>query len=228
MADDAIRLANLSCSISGSRPGGNRGITSECKKPEQRTTACSLARSARSLTRGVGFREMKQILIAVLAVLVLAGCSGKKPVPASRLAQPAGKFSFVTPDGWFRTKLPGIDFIIVSTEPDYEASPNIFVEGAPRAGSVSNQVTQMIEGNRDEIRAYAVLQQQEFTTESGLKGVKITARRETKDALPLTLYHYLLQDGDRVISITCSCAEPVKQKYEPIFDAAMKSIQSER
>lgn len=175
-----------------------------------------------------GFTKMKQILILMLVALVLSGCSGKKPVPASRLMQPAGKFSFVTPEGWYRTKLPGIDFIIVSTEPDDGASPNIFVEGAPRSGSVSNRVVQMTETKRDEIRTYAILQQQEFTSELGLKGVKISARRETKEALPLILYHFFFQDGDRVIVITCSCAEPVKQKYEPIFDAAMKSLRSER
>ncbi len=106
-------------------------------------------------------------------------------------------------------------------------SPNIFVEGAPRLGRVSNRVTQMIDANRDELRAYAVLQQQEFATTSGLIGVRVAARRETKEALPLTLYHFLLQDGDRVISITCSCAESVKQKYEPVFEAAMKSLRSE-
>ncbi len=171
---------------------------------------------------------MKRILIVMLTISVLAGCSGKKPVPAGRLMQPAGKFSFVTPEGWFRTKLAGIDFVISSAESDNGVSPNIFVEGPPRSGVISNQVVQMTRGNRDELHSYAVLQQQEFTTESGLKGIKIAARRETKEALPLAVYHFLIQDGDRVIVITCSCAEAVKHKYEPAFDAAMKSLQSEK
>ena len=86
----------------------------------------ALPRALRALegTRwAVGFEEMKQLLIAILAVALVSGCSGKKPVPASRLRQPAGGFSFVTPDGWFRTKLPGLDFIVVSTGPDYGANP---------------------------------------------------------------------------------------------------------
>jgi hypothetical protein len=171
---------------------------------------------------------MKQILIAILAVCILAGCSGQKPVPASRLTQPAGKLSFVTPDGWYRSKITGIDFIIVSTVADFGTSPNIFVEGDPRPGIVSNKVTQMIEANRDEISSYAVLKEDAFRTDSGLTGVKVSTRRETKEALPLALYHFLIQDSDRVIIITCSCAEPVKQKYEPIFDTAMRSLRPER
>ena len=107
-------------------------------------------------------------------------------------------------------------------------TPYIFVEGAPRSGTVSNRVAQMTEANRDESRAYAVLQKCEFTTESGLNGVKIAARRETKEALPLAVFHFLFQDGDRVIVVTCSCAEPVKQKYESLFDAAMRSLRPER
>ena len=65
-------------------------------------------------------------------------------------------------------------------------------------------------------------------TDSGLTGVKITAGRETKDALPLATFHYLIQDRERVIVVTATCAGPVKQRYEPIFDVAMKSLESER
>jgi len=171
---------------------------------------------------------MKHFLVAILAALIASGCSGKKAVPASRLTQPTGRFSYVAPDGWFRTQLAGVDFIIVSTEPDHGVIPNIFVEGAPRSSSVSNQVTRLIESNRNSMRAYAFVQQQAFTTGSGLTGVKVTARRETTDALAVALYHFSFQDNDRVIDITCSCADAVRQTYEPIFDAAMKSLQSER
>ena len=64
--------------------------------------------------------------------------------------------------------------------------------------------------------------------QAGLDGVKIAARRETKEALPLAVFHFLLQDGERVIVVTCSCAEQGKQKYEPVFDAAMRSLRSEK
>lgn len=134
----------------------------------------------------------------------------------------------MTPAGWCRTKLPGIDFVIVSTDVDHGVSPNIFVDGAPRSGRVSNQVARATEANRDEIRAYVVMKEESFGTESGLSGVKVSASRETKEALPMALYHYFLQDGDRVIALTCSCAEPVKQKYEPIFDRAMRSLSTAR
>lgn len=177
---------------------------------------------------GAGVSIVKRMLAALLITSVIGGCAGKKPAPASRLVQPAGEFSFVTPDGWYRSKLPGIDFVIVSADADYGASPNIFVEGAPRPGVVRNRATQMTEANRAGVPAYASLEQDAFSTESGLTGLKVSARRENRDALPLALWHYLFQDGNRVIVLTCSCAEPVKQKYEPVFDLAMRSLRTER
>jgi hypothetical protein len=164
----------------------------------------------------------------MLAACLFAGCSGKKPVPASRLMQPAGKFSFITPDGWYRTKIPGIDFTIVSTDADYGARPSIFVEGVPRSDNVSNRVIKTTEEYRGELPQNAAIEQQEFDTESGLRGVKITAYRQTKEALPLAAFHFVFQDGDRVLAITCMCAWSTKLKYEPIFDRAMKSLRPEK
>lgn len=165
-------------------------------------------------------------LFAVVAAAIFSGCGGAQPLPSGRLRQPAGKFSFVTPDGWFRTKLAGIDFIIVSGDTDAGSTPNLFVEFV-KPGSVRAVTQQVIEAYQSTHRSYEVDHQADFTTESGLAGIKVTARRETTDALPLATIHYLIQDSERVIAITATCAEPVKQKYEPLFDAAMKSVRSD-
>jgi hypothetical protein len=170
---------------------------------------------------------VKRILLAIVAVATLTGCGGRKPIPAGRLKQPVGDFSFVTPDGWFRTKLAGIDFIIVSGEQDFGSKPNLFVDFV-KPGSVSN-VTQEVTGTyRDNHRSYEITRRSSFATDSGLPGIKIAAGRETRDALPLATFHYLFQDRDRVIVITATCADPVKERYEAVFDAAMKSLESER
>lgn len=171
---------------------------------------------------------MKRIIITILVGAILTGCGGKKPLPADRLHQVAGEFSFITPDGWYRAKLAGIDFIIVSTDPEFGVQPNIFVDFVEPSSNVTDVLKRLIETNQAGRRAYAVIQQEDFVTESGLVGVKITATRETKDGLPLAALHYLFQDADRVIVITCSCADPVKQKFAPIFNATMKSLKSDR
>jgi len=163
----------------------------------------------------------------LIFILILAGCGGNKPYPAERLRQPAGKFSFVTPDGWYRTKLGGIAFIIVSTDADYGARPNIYVDSVEPSGILKDVASKVTKQNKVNYESYSVSQQVAFATTSGLPGLKITAGRKNKDSLPLILIHYLITDKGRVIVITCSCAEPVKAKYESIFDRVIMSLQSE-
>jgi len=170
---------------------------------------------------------MKRYFTLIL-ILFLAGCGGNKPYPSERLQQPAGKFSFVTPDGWYRTKLAGIAFIIVSTDADYGARPNVYVDSVEPSGTLQDVAAKVIKQNKVNYESYSVSEQINFVTASGLPGLKITGVRKNKDALPLTLIHYLIADTERVIVITCSCAEPVKAKYELIFDQTITSVQSER
>ena len=170
---------------------------------------------------------MKQIRLALMAVVVLTGCGDRTAIPPGRLQQTAGDFSLVTPDGWSQTKLAGMDFIIVSGEPDFGSKPNLFVDFV-KTGLISNMMQEVIDTYRESQRSYEVAQRSNFATDSGLTGIKISAGGETRRALPLATFHYLLQDRERAIVITATCADPVKQKYEPIFDAALKSLQSDR
>lgn len=159
--------------------------------------------------------------------LAVAGCGKQKPQPSVRLQQPNGEFSFVTPDTWSQKKLAGLDFIIVSTESDFGTRPNIFVDSVRTPSQVSNVAKQTVKTNRRNHPSYTVIQEIPFVTTSGLPGVRIAARRINKSKIPLALFHYFIQDADRTIAITCTCAEPVKQKYAPLFDAAMASLKTD-
>ncbi len=170
---------------------------------------------------------MQHIILLLMAAAILTGCSRNQPIPSSRLQQPAGNFSFVTPDGWGRTKLAGIDFIIVSTDPDFGATPNIFVDFIEPSTNVTALVERVIQTNHQTHRSYKVVQQNPFVTDEGLTGVKIAAGRTNREALPIATYQYLIQDTDRVIALTGTCAEAVKQRYEPLFDTAMRSLLSD-
>jgi len=166
--------------------------------------------------------------VAFLFVLLLAGCGGPKPVPADRLQLPAGEFSYVTPEGWYRTKLTGVPFMIVWTDSDLGAKPNIYVDAVEPSRDLPAAATNTVKKNLGHFTSYSVLRQVEFVTASALPGIKIVATRKNKDALPLALFHYLIADSNRVIAVTCTCAEPAGAKYEPLFDQAMKAVQSEQ
>ncbi len=166
---------------------------------------------------------MKKVLL-LLALLGVVACRDPKPVPAERLYFPAGGFSYVTPDGWFRTKLAGVDFIVVSMDVSFGIKPNIYVEFAEASADLSAVVKKQLETSRKDRNSYAVVRQEEFQIESGLIGKKVTATCMGKDRIPLAVYHYFACDNQKVIAITCICADPVKDQYEPAFDEAMRSL----
>jgi hypothetical protein len=168
----------------------------------------------------------KWIILSALLIALCTGC-GKKVFSSGRLQQPKGEFSYVTPDGWHRTKLAGVDFIIISTDAESGIKPNLFVDEIFTASQLSDVAVRVSGKNKTALRAYKIEIQSDFTTQSGLSGIKIQAHHRTKQDLPLATFQYLIQDADRVISITCTCAGAVKIKYEPIFDAVINSLQSE-
>lgn len=168
---------------------------------------------------------MLKIIEGLLVGVLLVGCSEQKPFPSARMEQPSGNFSFITPEGWFRKKISGIDFVIVYASEDYGFSPNIFVDFVSQTRSLEDAIsrlTRIYERYTD----YYVSEKKEFETESSLRGVKIIAHRKTKEKLPLATYQYLIAESNRVFSITCSCVDAVKEKYEPIFDKAMHTLNS--
>ncbi len=107
---------------------------------------------------------MKKILLTIIFAATLIGCGGDKPIPTSRLKQPVGDFSFVTPDGWFRNKLAGIDFIVVSTETDYGMNPNIFVDFVIPSPVLDDAVTMVTNSYKNNQLDNEVIQKVDFKT----------------------------------------------------------------
>jgi hypothetical protein len=173
-----------------------------------------------------GRNLLRTFCVGMSAILLLAGCAEPKKPVAGRLRQPAGRFSFVAPVGWSHAKLAGLDYIIVSAEPDAGARPNIFVDFIEPVARLSNVVERVVAMNENGQPAYRVVGRSAFETDSGLEGVKIRARRRNRDALALAVFHYLIQDDDRVLAITCTCAESVSGRYVSVFDAALRSVQT--
>ena len=117
---------------------------------------------------------------------------------------------------------------MVSTEPDYGMNPNIFVDFVISSPELDDAVVQVTNSYKTNHRDYEVIEKVDFKTESGLLGVKITARRVNKKKLPLGTYQYVIKGTDRVFVITCTCADAVKEKYEQIFDLAMQTLETEQ
>ena len=170
---------------------------------------------------------MKKRLLLLISTVILSGCGKNKPIPASRLEQPNADFSFLTPEGWFRNKVLGVDFIIVYAKADYGIEPNIFVDfinQSPDLDTAMSKLATLYKESRD----FEIIERSRFETKTGLHGIKIYSHRKTKKQLPLASYHYLIVGTNRVVSITGTCADAVGKKYEPIFDQTMSTLEMEK
>jgi hypothetical protein len=166
-------------------------------------------------------------LLGLILLLVATGACDRHQTPDGRLKQKAGRFSIAIPEGWQVSQPVGLPFAILSGPADAGLRPNLFTDGTPEAASLAT-------GARDQIEAYQAAHPDHaasaplpFATAEGLPGMKTRATRRTREELSLVLFHYTIQDDSRVIQMTGSCAEPAAARYEPLFDAAVRSLRIE-
>lgn len=169
---------------------------------------------------------VKHIFTLLIFLSLISGCGKEPTFPASRMEQPAGSFSMVTPEGWYRKKLAGLEFIIVSATPDYGFRSNIFVDGIQPSIDLDKVANAVIERSQNAYQDYESIKQSDFKTESGMTGLKLESTRKDMNQLPLSTFQYLIKDSERTLIFSCSCAETMKAKYESIFDDAISSIES--
>lgn len=178
---------------------------------------------------GTSFRSRPHIgwkiasRIGLILALIVGACHCHR-TSNGRLEQTTGRFSIAVPEGWQVSQPVGIPFAILSAPPDEGHRPNLFTDGvlesATLVGGAQAQCTAYKSAYPDHIAWTSI----SFVTDHGLPGLKTRAFRRTREDLALALFHYAIQDNDRIIQITGSCAETTAERYEPLFDATIRSL----
>jgi len=134
-----------------------------------------------------------------------------------------GGFSLQVPEGWELRNVPGMDFPILTADPVDGFRPNLFVDGVEE-GTVSQVELQLFSRYRNPSDRYNEVSRTEWVSTSGNKGHRLTSHRYSREGLALISWHYLIQEDDRVIAITATCARETSDRLAPVFDAAVSSI----
>ncbi len=142
----------------------------------------------------------------------------------TRLTEPAGGFSYLTPAGWHIRTFPGLKYKICYTTPANGFAPNINTvdEVAPMALGPYMQlsVTQMK-------RAYAslhVVSQNPFATASGLRGVRMVTDGVVGDKHMHQIFYVFPGANNRKFVLTASSLASDHSKYDVATDKAMKTF----
>ena len=173
----------------------------------------------------------KTVCVAAVLMAVALSCAAQTPC---RRNLESG-FSYCPPDGWaiqqsldnkfktfFGPSSPVLTPNIQATEEDDEASlPDHVAVGI-----------KYILANLQKAGATAVtvLNQSEFVTTSGVRGIKVVFHMENSaKVLTLRTYQYYFSGrANRKLVVSASVLESDRNKFEPLFDRAMKSFQLDK
>lgn len=162
-------------------------------------------------------------IVLLLIFLLCTACSRSTSLSGGRVSFEGGGFSLQAPEEWELQKVPGMDYPILASDPVDGFRPNLFIDGVEE-GTLEYVEAQLLARYRNESARYEEVSRAAWTTAAGNKGLRLTSYRNSSDGLPLVSWHYLIQEGDRVIAVTATCARETSTVLAPVFESAVYSI----
>ncbi len=144
-------------------------------------------------------------------------------------------FSYCPPDGWSIKQSLDDKFKSFLGPSSSILTPNIQATEEDNEAPLSDHVAVGIKYilanlQRTGATAVTVLNQSEFVTASGLRGIKVVFHVENsaKALMVRTYQYYFSGRGSRKLVLSASVLEFDRNAYEPMFDRAMKTFQIDK
>lgn len=171
--------------------------------------------------------QKTRFLTLCLSLLVVNGCSRTAP---RTYTPPGGEFSFVPPENWTMTEVPGFKYQFAFGERENDFTSNInFVDGpAPFKFDdfVSGNLQAMQQAAAQESRSLKILNQGEFTTDSKRSGARVVTETEYNGKpVKQTFYFFAGKDQNKFV-ITCSVPAAGSKDYEKICDSSIRTFKT--
>lgn len=163
-----------------------------------------------------------------LIVLILACCAGVSSAQnGGRHVEKAGGFSFIAPQGWRFTSIPGMKYAVAIGPRHNDFAANINVVDQTYAGSVDDYVRANMKALKRIFKDFKMVGESDFTTDSGSAGKRVVIEDNQNDKRLRQLF-YFLADGSRKFIITYTATAEVGAKYDAPVDESIKSFQFDK
>ena len=171
-------------------------------------------------------RRATVAIVLTAAVLQTGGCRGRAAVPASRLFETAGRFSYVTPDGWTRHRVAGVKYQIVAGQEEDGAAPNLYVtdEGSPQ--DLDAYVPAFVARQKKIYPDIVVGTERELLTEEGHVARVVEATRSARGTR-LVLRFFFLRRAQQTVIITCTWQDAGRPELADVFESAVRTFRFE-
>lgn len=168
------------------------------------------------------------VLLTVIFAVTTLGWAQQQAAPQEEPAvQPhryevKGQFSFTYPAGWQKFARPNaadqLEWLVIPGNTDTFFSPMAAHADVP----IDKWVEDTIKKTASEKRV--LLAKNDFTTDSGEKGMKLRWKRTTDSGRELLIDQYFFTNKSTQLLFTGIALFSEAEKFESVFDANMKSL----
>jgi len=166
-------------------------------------------------------------LLFLALPLADTGAAGVDDAEARRHTEKAGGFSFVPPENWTVRDFAGMKYKVVVGPARSAFASNINVVDEVYKGTLDSYKKANIEAMEARLEKFALKDQGEFKTTSGLKGARLVTQSEQSGRLVRQTF-YLFGNGEKKYVATCSTAAAGGEELDAEFEKAMKTFRFER
>jgi hypothetical protein len=150
------------------------------------------------------------------------------PILDERHIEIEGGFSYIPPSGWRVTELPGLKYKIASGIPTDDFAPNLNFVDEAFSGSLDDYVVANIAiiEELDLFKDVKVVGQEDFLTDEGTRGVKVTIE-DTQHDIELYQVFYFFDSGARKFVVTYTRLADKGQANDVLVDQSVRTFRIE-
>jgi hypothetical protein len=174
-------------------------------------------------------REERIIIAVALAVAILqtGGCRKNAGLPASRLYEPAGRFSYVTPDGWTRRRVAGIKYHMVAGPEENGTAPSLYIMDEDTPEGLDSYIPAFVARQKKIYPDIIVGAERTLITEEGTTVHVVEATRIARGT-PLTLRLFFLRRDPQTIVVTGTWRKEDQNSLSEVFDEVLRTFRFEK
>lgn len=145
-------------------------------------------------------------------------------VTEDKTIEAPGVFSYKVPEGWRVVEVAQVKYKVAVATPVDGFAPNINIVEEEFKGSMDEYLQGNLKILEKSLPGFKNLGQRAFTTNSGVKGVKVTAQTEQQGKVLRQVFFLLRGKGDLKFVITFTALANDGNKYDAAVEKALKTF----
>ena len=168
---------------------------------------------------------MKKIIWFIVVLVFSTGVSAVFAQTGTRIVENNGNFSWQPPLNWTVTEFPGLKYRVAFGPTEGGFAVNINIVDETYNGTLRSYVDQNIAQLRTFFQNFRLLDREEFRTNSGIVGEKVTINANQQGFFLRQIFYFLPGRNNTFFVITCSVPDSVAPRFISIFDESVKTFE---